>query len=148
MLVRSVLMNEVKKREMFFRSLRGSHREMNGTVVVNLGMSLLLLNISFIVAALRTRFNESSICDWVALSMHYFTFTSLLWFFVDAVFLIRQISRHLTENRRKFSLSPSSHVMNVSRPDPTTPNGCCISPIIKFFLLAWGKQQTKLYTML
>ncbi|XP_075250225.1 uncharacterized protein LOC142342656 isoform X2 [Convolutriloba macropyga] len=148
-----------------FSSLRGNERQLRGTVTINLALSLLLLNISFIVAALRTRFDHSSICDWVALSMHYFTLTTLLWFVADAVFLFQQLSTHFevrgtnktgasvvvsngtrTQNGNGPGVSSTLGSVAVGRVGGASPNSgamvlnsqnCLSMPALKYFVIAW-----------
>ena len=150
-----------------FSSLRGNERQLRGTVTINLALSLLLLNISFIVAALRTRFDHSSICDWVALSMHYFTLTTLLWFVADAVFLFQQLSTHFevrgtnktgasvvvsngtrTQNGNGPGVSSTLGSVAVGRVGGASPNSgamvlnsqnCLSMPALKYFVIAWGE---------
>ncbi|CAG0902716.1 unnamed protein product [Darwinula stevensoni] len=65
-----------------FRSL---NRDRSGKILLNLCISLLLMNLAFLLSSLRSHVTSVDVCTGAAILVHYLVLTSLLWMLVEAV---------------------------------------------------------------
>ncbi|CAG0914465.1 unnamed protein product [Notodromas monacha] len=65
-----------------FRTLR---QDLAGKILLNLCVSLLVMNLSFVVSSMSQHFDNASVCWMTAVLLHYFVLSSLLWMFVEAL---------------------------------------------------------------
>ena len=134
-----------------FGSLR---REASGNVVLSLAAALLLLNISFLAAAVRTRFQDQHLCNAVGVALHFFLLASVMWHVVDALFSYNNVSRPLMttstahSNGGPITLAAAAgnhaNANSIMVSTMAQENQVSTSLFIKCALFAWGQSSLSL----
>ncbi|XP_061187542.1 adhesion G protein-coupled receptor B1-like [Saccostrea echinata] len=84
-----------------FRSL---NRERSGKILLNMCVSMLLMNATFILMAETTRSDGMVLCTIAAILLHYFLLTSLMWMCTEAVNMYQALIKVFTTYSSYFIL--------------------------------------------
>lgn len=84
-----------------FRSL---NRERSGKILLNMCVSMLLMNATFILMAETTRSDGMVLCTISAILLHYFLLTSLMWMCTEAVNMYQALIKVFTTYSSYFIL--------------------------------------------
>lgn len=84
-----------------FRSL---NRERSGKILLNMCVSMLLMNATFILMAETTRSDGMVLCTATAILLHYFLLTSLMWMCTEAVNMYQALIKVFTTYSSYFIL--------------------------------------------
>ncbi|XP_049782689.1 uncharacterized protein LOC126184353 [Schistocerca cancellata] len=68
-----------------YATFRSLNRDRSGKILLNLCVSLLLMNLSFLLVMVKNNVHLVDVCILVAILTHYFVLTSLAWMLVEAV---------------------------------------------------------------
>jgi len=83
------------------------NRDRSGKILLNLCISLLLMNLAFILVAVQEYMDRSlmvvmDVCTAVAVLMHYLVLTSLMWMLVEAINMYQLLIRVFATSETKF----------------------------------------------
>ncbi|XP_023930470.1 uncharacterized protein LOC106154118 isoform X5 [Lingula anatina] len=84
-----------------FRCLHGDN---SGKILINLCASMLLMNITFVAGTARSVSDAEVVCTVVAVLLHYFTLTTLMWMLVEAVHMYRLLVKIFRTYEPRFML--------------------------------------------
>lgn len=85
----------------YFRSL---NRERSGKILLNMCVSMLLMNATFILMAETSRSDGMVLCTVTAILLHYFLLTSLMWMCTEAVNMYQALIKVFTTYSSYFIL--------------------------------------------
>jgi len=83
---------------------RSLNRERSGKILLNMCVSMLLMNISFILMAVTSRDDGDGLCIVVAILIHYFLLTTLTWMCTEAINMYQALITVFTKYSSYFIL--------------------------------------------
>ncbi|XP_052079943.1 uncharacterized protein LOC127718086 [Mytilus californianus] len=84
-----------------FRSL---NREKSSRILLNMCVSMLLMNVAFLMMAETTKSESSALCTTIAILLHYFLLTSLMWMLTEAINMYHALITVFTTYSSQFIL--------------------------------------------
>lgn len=85
----------------YFRSLS---RERSSKILLNMCVSMLLMNVAFLMMAETTMSRSYGLCVAIAILLHYFLLTSLMWMLTEAINMYHALITVFTTYTSQFIL--------------------------------------------
>ncbi|KAK3101446.1 hypothetical protein FSP39_003656 [Pinctada imbricata] len=87
-----------------YSMFRALNRERSGKILLNMCVSMLLMNASFILMAETTTEDGEALCIATAILLHYFLLTSLMWMVTEAINMYQALIKVFTKYSSYFIL--------------------------------------------